>query len=261
MASVGSGYDSDIVLSPDGRIFQVEYAKKAVERSSTILGLLCKDGAVLVAERQVMSPLHEPDSLCARRIYNIDTHIGCAVAGLLTDSRHLISLAREEATSYRDQWNKPIPVEVLVRRVTMYMFQYTLNGYYRPFGCSIIIAGTNPDTKKSELWMADPSGVCWRYKAAAIGKTQQASKTELEKIDFSTITMAEGIKELTKVVHAVRDDNLTHKKFVIDVSTVSAGTNKHAFVSNEAKLEAETWAKQQLDSDDDSDGDDSDEEM
>jgi len=260
MASVGTGYDSDIVLSPDGRIFQVEYAMKAVEHSTTVLGMLCEDGVVLAAERQVQSKLYEADSLSARRIYNIDTHIGCAVAGLLTDARSLIDIARNEAANYREQWNKPIPVDVLVKRVSNYMFQYTLNGYYRPFGCAIIVGGTNPDTKKSELWMADPSGVCWRYKAIAIGKTRQAAKTELEKVEVGSLSVQQGIKECVKVVHAVRDENQAHKQFVIDVSHVGATTdNRHKFIPDQVKTAAESWAQNELNSDSEDEDDDDDE--
>jgi len=266
--AAGTGYDSDIVLSPDGRIFQVEYAMKAVERSSTVIGLLCSDGVVLAAERQIVSKLHEEDSLCARRIYNIDTHIGCAVAGLLTDSRHLIDLARNEAINYREQWGSPIPVGVLVKRISSYMFQYTLSGHYRPFGCSIIIAGVDLDTKKFELWMADPSGVCWRYKGISMGKTKQAAKTELEKIDpkLGELTVEQGIKEATKVIHAVRDDNSTNKTFLIDISKVggfkSNSPDKHKFVDTTIKEQAEIWAKAALNSDsEDDDEEDEDEEM
>ena len=179
----GSGYDSHIVLSPEGRIFQIEYAMKAIDFSSTVLGILCQDGVVFAAERQIASKMHEPNSLASRRIFNLDTHIGCAVAGLLTDSRALVDFARNECTNFRESWDKPIPVEALVKRIANYMFQYTIYGGARPFGCSIIVGGTNPDSGKHELWCAEPSGICWRYKGISIGKTKQAAKTELEKID------------------------------------------------------------------------------
>lgn len=257
MASVGSGYDSDIVLSPDGRIFQVEYAMKAVEHSTTVIGMLCEDGVVLAAERQVQSKLYENNSLSSRRIYHIDSHIGCAVAGLLTDARSLIDIARSEATSYREQLNKPIPVEILVKRFCRYMFQHTLTVFSRPFGCAVIVGGTNPDTGKHELWMADPSGVCWRYKGVAIGKTQQAAKTEMEKIKLGSIKCEQAIKECMKVVHSVRDENQAHKEFMVDVSCVGQPNNgKHEFVSEEVKLSAEQWAKTELDSDSEEDDDD-----
>jgi len=234
---------------------------KAVEHSTTVLGMLCSDGVVLAAERQVTSKLYESDSLSHRRIYNIDTHIGCAVAGLITDARSLIDIARSEATNYREQWQKPIPVEILVKRMCRYMFQYTLNGMYRPFGCAVIVGGTDPDTGKHELWMAEPSGVCWRYKGVAIGKTRQAAKTEMEKVELGSLTSAQAVKECAKVIHAVRDENQAHKTFVLDISSVGGDTNgRHKFVSATQKEEAETWAKAELDSDSDDDDDD-DEEM
>jgi len=258
----GSGYDSDIVLSPDGRIFQVEYAMKAVEHSTTVIGMLCEDGVVLAAERQVTSKLYESDSMSARRIYNIDTHIGCAVAGLITDARSLIDIARNEATSYREQWQKPIPVEILVKRMCRYMFQYTLNGMYRPFGCAIIVGGTNPDSGKHELWMADPSGVCWRYRGVAIGKTRQAAKTEMEKVSLGEISCEQAVKECAKVIHAVRDENQSHKTFVLDISTVGTKTaGRHKFVTEDDKKAAESWAENELNSDSEDEDDDDPEEM
>jgi len=140
------------------------------------------------------------------------------------------------------------------------MFQYTLNGYYRPFGCAIIVGGTNPDTGKPELWMADPSGVCWRYKGIAIGKTRQAAKTEMEKLDLGNITVEQAVKESAKVVHVVRDENQAHKQFMIDISSVTTNNHRHKFVSDSVKEAAEQWAQSELNSDSDDDDDD-DEEM
>lgn len=258
----GSGYDAHIVLSPEGRIFQVEYAMKAIEFSTTVLGILCKDGVVLAAERQVASKLHEPDSLATRRIFNIDTHIGCAVAGLLTDSRALVEHARNECTQYREQWDSPIPVDVLVKRLSDYMYQHTIYGGARPFGCSIIIAGQNPNSGKYELWKTEPSGVCWRYKGISIGKTNQAAKTELEKIDpkLGELEVSQGVKEAVKVIQAVRDENNTSRTYSIDLSYIGGDHgSRHQFASKSLKSECEEWAKNALEDEDDDDEDDDDE--
>lgn len=258
----GSGYDSHIVLSPEGRIFQVEYAMKAIEFSTTVLGILCQDGIVLAAERQIASKLHEADSLATRRIFNIDTHIGCAVAGLLTDSRALVDFARNECASFRESWDSPIPVDVLVKRVSNYMYQHTIYGGSRPFGCSIIVGGQNPNTSKHELWMAEPSGVCWRYKGISIGKTKQAAKTELEKIDpkLGELPVTQGLKEAVKVIQAVRDENNTSRTFNIDLSFIGGENgDKHKFASDTLKAECEDWAKAALNDSDDEDDDEDDE--
>lgn len=260
----GSGYDSHIVLSPEGRIFQIEYAMKAIDFSSTVLGILCKDGVVLAAERQVASKLHEPNSHAARRVFNVDTHIGCAVAGLLTDARALVDFARNECASFRESWDTPIPVEALVKRIANYVFQHTIYGGARPFGCSIIIGGQNVDKGNHELWMVEPSGICYRYKGVSVGKTRQAAKTELEKIDpkLGELTVDQAIKEAAKVVHAVRDDSNTSRSYVIDLSSVGGANGaKHKYVSEEVKKAAEDWAKSALDSDDDDDDEDDDDEM
>jgi len=261
----GSGYDGHLVLSPEGRIFQVEYAMKAIEFTTTVLGIQCKDGIVFAAERQIMSKLHESSSIPARRIFNIDTHIGCAMAGLLTDSRALVDYARGECTSFRDKWDAPIPVDVLAKRISSYMFQHTIYNGARPFGCAMILGGYNESSKKHELWMCEPAGVCWRYKGVSLGKTKQATKTELEKIDpkLGEISVADGLKNAVKVVQAVRDENNSSKTFAIDLSFIGGDNgNRHRYASDKLRKECEEWATQQLDSDDsEEDDEDDDEEM
>ncbi|KAK6099668.1 putative proteasome subunit alpha type-7 [Batrachochytrium dendrobatidis] len=108
MGSIGTGYDlSASTYSPDGRIFQVEYAVKAVENSGTCIGIRAKDGVVLAHEKLVQSKLLVPGS--NRRIQTVDQHIGMVGAGLLADSRHLVTRARQEAANYKDNYKSPIP--------------------------------------------------------------------------------------------------------------------------------------------------------
>merc|ERR1712066_853346 len=210
----------------------------------------------MAVERQVASKLHEPDALSQRRIYSIDRHIGIAVAGVHADARHLVEHARGEAESYRESWQKPMPVHLLVKRLSFYAFQYPLNGFYRPFGCSVLISGQN-DQGKFELWMVEPSGVSYRYKAISIGKTRQAAKTELEKLDFDQINLEQAVKNAAKVIHGVRDENASaNKDFIIDMSVIGTPTGgMHQFVSTQVKKEAEDWAKNELDSDSEEDED------
>ena len=126
MSSIGTGYDlSAAQFSPDGRVFQVEYALKAVENSSTAIGIRCNDGIILGVEKLVTSKLHESDS--NQRIFNVDKHVGMAVAGLLTDAREVVDIARNEASNYRLQYGTPIPPKFLTERVAMYMHAYTLD--------------------------------------------------------------------------------------------------------------------------------------
>jgi len=120
MSSIGTGYDlSASQFSPDGRVFQVEYANKAVENSGTAVGIRGKDGVVFGVEKLITSKLYETGD--NKRILNIDKHVGAAVAGLNADARHLVSRAREEASSYRSSYGDPIPLKHLTDRVSGYV--------------------------------------------------------------------------------------------------------------------------------------------
>lgn len=111
MSSIGTGYDlSASTFSPDGRVFQVEYAMKAVENSSTAIGIRCKDGVVFGVEKLVLSKLYEEGS--NKRLFNVDRHVGMAVAGLLADARSLADIAREEASNFRSNFGYNIPLKV-----------------------------------------------------------------------------------------------------------------------------------------------------
>ncbi|KAK6304660.1 hypothetical protein J4Q44_G00252460 [Coregonus suidteri] len=114
MSSIGTGYDlSASTFSPDGRVFQVEYAMKAVENSSTAIGIRCKDGVVFGVEKLVLSKLYEQGS--NKRIFNVDRHVGMAVAGLLADARSLSEVAREEASNFRSNYGHNIPLNISQR--------------------------------------------------------------------------------------------------------------------------------------------------
>jgi 20S proteasome subunit alpha 7 len=101
MASSGSGYDlSSSTFSPDGRIFQVEYACKAVENGGTALGLRCRDGVVLCVEKPLLNKMLYPGS--TRRIHSVDTYCGVAVTGFVSDGRQIVNRARDEASNYEE---------------------------------------------------------------------------------------------------------------------------------------------------------------
>ncbi|KAK1874736.1 Proteasome subunit alpha type-3 [Dissostichus eleginoides] len=182
MSSIGTGYDlSASTFSPDGRVFQVEYAMKAVENSSTAIAIRCKDGVVFGVEKLVLSKLYEQGS--NKRIFNIDRH---AVAGLLADARSLSEVAREEASSFRSSYGHDIPLKHLSERVAMYVHAYTLYSAVRPFGCSFILGSYDKDDGP-QLYMVDPSGISHGYWGCAIGKAKQAAKTEIEKLQMKDI--------------------------------------------------------------------------
>jgi proteasome alpha subunit len=159
-------YDRAItVFSPDGRLFQVEYAREAVKRGTTTVGLKFKDGVVLVADKRITSKLVESKAI--EKIVKIDSHIGCATSGLVADARVLVDRARVEAQINKITYNERIPVDVLVKRICDFKQNYTQYGGVRPFGTALLIAGV--DDSSTYLFETDPSGALMAYKAAAIG--------------------------------------------------------------------------------------------
>lgn len=243
MSSIGTGYDlSASQFSPDGRVFQIEYAAKAVENSGTAVALRGKDGVVFAVEKLVTSRLHEPGS--NKRIFTIDEHVGIAVAGLIADARQVVSYIREEASHYRLMYDQPIPIKNLADRVAGYMHVYTLYSHVRPFGCTLMIGSYENETPK--LYMAEPSGVSWGYLACAVGKAKQAAKTEIEKLKVQEMTCQQLIKEAAKIIYAVHDE-VKDKAFELELSWVGeVSGGKHQCVPKDVHDAAERYAKEAL---------------
>jgi proteasome alpha subunit len=160
-------YDRAItVFSPDGRLFQVEYAREAVRRGATTAGVVYADGVVLIADRRIPNPkLAEASSL--EKIHQIDENIACATAGLVADARVLVDYARLSAQINRVTYAEPMSVELLVRRICDYKQQYTQFGGVRPFGTALLVGGY--DDGGIHLFETEPSGSLTSFKAASTG--------------------------------------------------------------------------------------------
>jgi len=251
MSSLGTGYDlSASQFSPDGRVFQVEYAQKAVENSGTAVGIRGKDGVVFGVEKLVMSKLYE--SGANKRIFHIDEHIGMAIAGLLADARQIADIARQEAANYKSQYGGKVPCKVLADRVSMYMHAYTLYSFVRPFGCSVMLSSYDP-TDGPQMFMIEPSGVCHGYFGCTVGKAKQAAKTEIEKIKMKEMPMQELVKEVAKIIYTVHDE-VKDKAFELELSWVGSMTEgRHEIVPKDVQVEAEKYAKAALEDNDGSD--------
>ncbi|GAA5860900.1 hypothetical protein JCM3774_003180 [Rhodotorula dairenensis] len=257
MSSIGTGYDlSTSTYSPDGRIFQVEYANKAVDNAGTVIGLRCKDGIVLAVEKLVQSKLLVPGA--NRRIATVDLHAGVATAGLLADGRHLAGRARDECESYRDNYHIRVPTKILAERLALYLQAYTLYSSVRPFGLSVVLAGwdspvstAGSDTvveRKAEgkpaLYMIEPSGTYCGYRGVATGKGKTEAKTEIEKLALDEMTAEEALVEAARIIHSVHDD-AKDKDFELELTWISPKSNwQHQPVPKELAAEAERKAKE-----------------
>ncbi|GMH57991.1 hypothetical protein TrRE_jg1412, partial [Triparma retinervis] len=192
MASSGSGYDlSPTTFSPDGRIFQVEYASKAVASSGTSVGLKVSNGVVLVTEKLLNSKMLVPGS--SRRLHGLDRHAGCSVTGLVSDGRQLVNRGRSEASNYLDTYGIRSPPSVLCDRLASFAHYFTLHGALRPFGATTMVAAYDEDVEEYTLTMIEPSGQAYRYFGCAAGKGRQGAKTEIEKLNLQGMDCSEGL--------------------------------------------------------------------
>ena len=241
-----SGYDQSCgSYSPDGRIFQVEYAQKAVENSGTTIGIRCNDGVVIAVEKPQMSKMLVAGS--NRRIFGIDAHAGICVTGNAADGRQIVHRARDEAKSYLETYGHPIVPTVLANRLALYVHYFTCHGSVRPFGSTALVSGYDEDTKKWELYMIEPSGVCFKYFGCAAGKGANAAKTELEKIlnkrGDAGISSREAVEELAQILYTIRDPT-KDKPFEIEMCWLCEQSNfKHALVPADLLKSADEKAK------------------
>jgi len=224
-------YDRAItVFSPDGRLFQVEYAMELVNRGATILGIRCPEGVVLGSEENV-EPLEEVEY--SWKIFKVDDHIGAAIVGLSSDARILIDQARVYAQSNKLTYDEPIDVEVVTKRVCDIKQLYTQHAGVRPFGISIIFGGV--DKTGSRLFYTHPSGTYRGYKATAIGAGRETVLSILKEEYKEEMKLKEATKLAVKcLVKALEARQLSPR---IKIAVISSETKKMEMLSDE-KIEA-----------------------
>jgi len=202
MFAAPGAYDRAItVFSPDGRLFQVEYAMELVNRGATIVGIRCSEGVVLGAEENV-EPLEEAEY--SWKIFKVDEHIGAAIVGLSSDARILIDQARVYAQSNRLTYDEPIDTEVVTKKICDIKQLYTQHAGVRPFGISLIFAGV--DKTGNRLFGTHPSGTYRGFKATAQGAGRETVLSILKEEYREGMSLEEtvklAVKCLTKALEA-----------------------------------------------------------
>ncbi|MFT4946095.1 MAG: proteasome alpha subunit [Natronomonas sp.] len=254
-------YDRGItIFSPDGRLYQVEYAREAVKRGTASIGVRTADGVVLAVDKRIRSPLMERDSV--EKIHKADDHIGIASAGHVADARQLIDFARRRAQVNELRYGEPIAVETLTKEVTDYIQQYTQVGGARPFGVALIIAGIANGEPK--LYETDPSGTPYEWKALAVGADRSDIRSYLEEHYEEGMDLDAGVELALSALASVNDGGLDPEG--IGLATISVEDqqfHEHDIDEREAYLEQFellTGDEEAETEDDGEDGEDTDEE-
>jgi proteasome alpha subunit len=221
-------YDRGItIFSPDGRLYQVEYAREAVKRGTASLGVRTADGVVLAVDKRIRSPLMERTSV--EKIHKADDHIGIASAGHVADARQLIDFARRQSQVNQLRYDEPIGVETLTKAVTDHIQQYTQVGGARPFGVALIIGGI--EDGEPRLYETDPSGTPYEWKALAVGADRGEIEDYLEEHYDEQMDLDAGVGLALSALASVNDGSLTPEG--IGVATVDLESEAFAPVSDD----------------------------
>ncbi len=207
------GYDRAAqTFSPEGHIMQVEYAEKTVRLGSASVGMVCKEGVILVSDKR------QKDRLCveasANKITEVDEHIVSVAAGIVSDARVLIDKARVIAQQHRVTYDSEISVESIAKEVADIKQQFTQYGGARPFGVALMIAGYNGSPR---LFTTDVSGNYFEYHANAIGENDEKIKEKLRQEYKQDLTCEEGIKLILKIFKELQAENFDKNRFDIGI--------------------------------------------
>jgi len=225
-------YDRGItIFSPDGRLYQVEYAREAVKRGTASIGVRTQDGVILAVDKRIRSPLMERSSV--EKIHKADDHIGIASAGHVADARQLIDFARRRAQINQLRYGEPIGVETLTKEVTDYIQQYTQVGGARPFGVALIIAGIADGEPR--LYETDPSGTPYEWKALAVGADRGDIRDYLEEHYDDEMDLEGGIRLALEALASVNENQLSPES--IGVATIDVETEVFGELTDEEKTD------------------------
>ncbi|CAH8530571.1 Proteasome subunit alpha type-5, variant 2 [Schistosoma haematobium] len=228
-------YDRGVnTFSPEGRLFQVEYAIEATKLGSTGIGIKTSEGVVMAVEKRVNSTLIIPSSI--EKIFEVDKHIACAVSGLVADARTLIERARTEAAHHWFVYNEKMTIEDVTKAVSNLALAFgdddmESGAMSRPFGVALLFSGV--DERGPQLYHMDPSGTYIRYEAKAIGSGSEGAQQALQEIYHKNMTLHEGCKHALSILKQVMEEKLDSTN--VEMATVSIKDNYHLFNKDEVQ--------------------------
>lgn len=222
MSHQAMGYDRTITMfSPDGRLLQVEYAKKTVKQGSTAIGMACKDGVLLLTDKRIVDSLVVPEAV--EKVWEIDEHMGATASGILSDARVLIERAQLRSQQHKVTYDSPVDVLTIVKDISNLKQLCTQSGGIRPFGVALLIAGV--DETGIKLFETDPTGIYFQYKASVIGEGEAVIEDILHKEYKETMTVQEGLRLALKALQKFLGKNFKIER--VDGAYIMADTKKY----------------------------------
>jgi len=229
-----SEYDRGVnTFSPEGRLFQVEYAIEAIKLGSTAIGIQTAEGVVLAVEKRISSPLLESSSV--EKIMEIDSHLGAAMSGLVADARTMVEHARVETQSHRFNYDEPMTVEACTQAICDLALRFgeDRKGQHkedimsRPFGVALLVAGV--DENGPVLYHTDPSGTFTQFDAKAIGAASEGAQTTLQEKYNKSLTLQEAETLALTVLKQVMEEKISSEN--VEIAAALTSTKKFRIYS------------------------------
>jgi len=239
-------YDSrTTIFSPEGRLYQIEYAMEAISHAGTVLGVLAKDGIVLAAEKKVTGKLLDLSGAkeggyggSGEKIFLLNSNVVAGVAGITADANSLVNYAREAAQRHLFTYNEDIPVEMLAQRLCDLKQGYTQFGGLRPFGVSLLYAGYDPHYN-FQLYHSDPSGNYSGWKATCIGANSGTAQSLLKQEYKEDITIEDAISLVLRVMSKTMDSTtLGSEKLEFATLTLDSEKRPKAKIYRPSEIDA-----------------------
>jgi len=234
-----SEYDRSVnSFSPEGRLFQVEYAIEAIKLGSTAIGIQTKEGCILAVEKRITSPLIVSSSI--EKVFEVDKHVGCAMSGLIADARTMIDRARVEAQNHWFTYDEPMKVESITSAVSSLALAFGEGAsaektMSRPFGVALLFAGL--DKKGPSLYSLDPSGTYVQCDAKAIGSGAEGAQSSLGEIYHKDISLKDATKHALTILKQVMEEKLTANN--VELATVTEADGFKVLKEDEVKVAVE----------------------
>ena len=231
------GYDRAItIFSPDGRLLQVEYARKTVSQGTTTVGVVCKDGVVLVADKRILEKLIVPQSI--EKVFQVDKHIGATMSGLISDGRVLVQRAQAKAQSHKITYDEKIDVLSLVKDISDQQQLFTQYAGARPYGVALLVGGV--DSSGARLFMTEPSGIYFEYQATSMGEGSNIVNKYLDENYKESMTTEHGIRLALNGLKEVLGAKFSKER--IDIAVIPTDTREYHKLT---KTELEKYFKPQ----------------